>query len=54
MREGGLRRYIYLEEAFVFPPIRKAGMIMPIFVMTREHGELWRTTDFLADLLAGR
>lgn len=47
-----LRRHIYLEEVFLFPPIREAGMAMPIFVMMREHGELWRTVDALTDLLA--
>ncbi len=47
-----LRRHIYLEEIFLFPPIREAGMAMPIFVMMREHGELWRTMDTLTDLLA--
>lgn len=47
-----LRRHIYLEEVFLFPPIREAGLVMPIFVMMREHGELWRTIDTAADLLA--
>ena len=49
-----LRRHIYLEETFLFPPIREAGMIMPIFVMMREHGELWRTMDALTDLIVDR
>ncbi|QEN14349.1 hemerythrin domain-containing protein [Mycolicibacterium sp. ELW1] len=49
-----LRRHIYLEETFLFPPIREAGMIMPIGVMMREHGELWRTTGALTDLLVDR
>jgi iron-sulfur cluster repair protein YtfE (RIC family) len=40
-----LRRHIYLEEAFLFPPLREAGMVAPIFVMLREHGELWRTME---------
>jgi iron-sulfur cluster repair protein YtfE (RIC family) len=48
-----LRRHIYLEESLLFPPIREAGAVMPIFVMMREHGELWRTMDALAALLAG-
>ncbi len=48
-----LRRHIYLEEVFLFPPIRKAGLVMPIFVMMREHGQLWHTMDELTDLLAG-
>ena len=47
-----LRRHIHREEAFLFPPIREAGMVMPIFVMMREHGALWRTIDALTDLLA--
>lgn len=46
-----LRRHIYLEEVFLFPPLREAGLVMPIFVMLREHGELWRTLDQIdADL----
>ncbi|MDP7736471.1 hemerythrin domain-containing protein [Mycobacterium paragordonae] len=47
-----LRRHIYLEEVFLFPPLRDAGIVMPIFVMMREHGQLWRTMDALTDLLA--
>ncbi len=47
-----LRRHIYLEEAFLFPPIREAGMTMPIFVMQREHGQLWRLMDRLDGLVA--
>ena len=46
-----LRRHIYLEEEFVFPPIRQGGLMMPIMVMLREHGELWRAMDELAELL---
>lgn len=47
-----LRRHVYLEEVFLFPPLRDAGIVMPIFVMMREHGQLWRTMDALTDLLA--
>lgn len=46
-----LRRHIYLEEEFVFPPIRDGGLVMPIMVMLREHGELWRAMDELSQLL---
>lgn len=46
-----LRRHIYLEETFLFPAIRAGGLIMAISVMTREHGELWRTMDALTRLL---
>lgn len=40
-----LRRHIYLEEEFLFPPLQAAGMIPPVLVMLREHGEIWRTLD---------
>ena len=36
-----LRRHIYLEEEYLFPPLRDGGLMGPIFVMLREHGELW-------------
>jgi len=49
---AGLRRHIYLEEAFIFPPLREAGMTMPVFVMLREHGELWDAMAGLDELLA--
>ncbi len=49
----GLRRHIYLEEEFLFPPLKEGGLTMPIFVMTREHGELWDAMDALDALLAG-
>lgn len=40
-----LRRHIYLEEVLVFPPLREAGLMAPVFVMLREHGEMWRVLD---------
>jgi len=49
---AGLRRHIYLEEVFLFPPLREIGMTVPIFVMMREHGELWDSMDELEELLA--
>lgn len=48
-----LRRHIYLEEEFLFPPLRAAGFVAPIFVMLREHGELWRTMETIERELAG-
>ncbi|MDE3134825.1 MAG: hemerythrin domain-containing protein [Acidobacteriota bacterium] len=42
---SALRRHIYLEEEFVFPPLDDAGLVAPIFVMLREHGEIWLTMD---------
>jgi iron-sulfur cluster repair protein YtfE (RIC family) len=40
-----LRQHIYLEEVFLFPPLRAAGLEMPVQVMLTEHGELWRLVD---------
>ena len=48
----GLRRHIYLEEEFLFPPLRAAGMMVPLFVMMRQHGELWDAMRALDTLLA--
>jgi len=49
-----LRRHIFLEEEYLFPPLRNAGLFAPIFVMEREHGEIWQTMESLeAGLLAG-
>src|SRR5699024_6144494 len=47
-----LRRHIYLEEQFLFPALRAAGMVPPVLVMLAEHGELWRTMDDIAVQLA--
>ncbi len=49
---NGLRRHIYLEEEFLFPPLKTSGLGMPIFVMAREHGDLWDAMDGLDSLLA--
>lgn len=46
-----LRRHIYLEEEFAFPPIRQGGLTMPIMVMEREHGVLWGQMDDLEEEL---
>jgi regulator of cell morphogenesis and NO signaling len=42
-----LRRHIFLEEELLFPPLRDAGLVAPVFVMLREHGEIWDTLDTL-------
>lgn len=44
---SALRRHIYLEEEFLFPPLRASGMLAPVLVMLREHGEIWRTLEAL-------
>ncbi|MGH3743966.1 MAG: hemerythrin domain-containing protein [Mycobacteriales bacterium] len=48
-----LRRHIYLEEALLFPSLRDR-LVAPIFVMLREHGQLWSTMAELEDALAGQ
>ena len=48
---NGLRRHIYLEEQFLFPPLKAAGLMGPLFVMVREHGQLWRQMNVIAALL---
>jgi iron-sulfur cluster repair protein YtfE (RIC family) len=47
---GALRHHIYVEETYHFPALRQAGLLGPIMVMLREHGEIW---DFLDALDAG-
>lgn len=44
-----LRRHIYLEEEFVFPLMRKSepALSAPVFVMLREHGQMWQVLDSL-------
>jgi len=48
---AALRRHIYLEEEFLFPPLR-AELAVPTVVMLREHGDLWRAADELEAKLA--
>lgn len=48
-----LRHHIYLEEGFLFPPLRAAGLFGPITVMCREHGEIWQMLDELEQHVAG-
>ncbi|MCC6375692.1 MAG: hemerythrin domain-containing protein [Microbacteriaceae bacterium] len=50
---AGLRRHIYLEEEILFPPLKKGGGVMAIFVMLKEHGEIWDAMDALDSMLDG-
>lgn len=36
-----LREHVYVEEAALFPPLAESGLAMPVFVMKREHGQMW-------------
>jgi regulator of cell morphogenesis and NO signaling len=47
----GLRRHIYLEEELLFPSMGSA-LAIPMGVMLREHGEIWRTLDALESQLS--
>jgi regulator of cell morphogenesis and NO signaling len=44
-----LRRHIYLEEEFLFPLLCEAepGLAASVFVMLREHAQIWATLDTL-------
>lgn len=44
-----LRRHIYLEEEYLFPPLRAAGMVGPVMVMVHEHAHMWPLLDQLED-----
>jgi regulator of cell morphogenesis and NO signaling len=46
---GALRRHIYLEEEFLFPLLSEAepGLAAPVFVMLREHAQIWATLEAL-------
>lgn len=46
-----MRRHIYLEEEFLFPPMQKS-LAIPTMVMLREHGEIWRNVDSIEEQLA--
>ncbi|MEO7068734.1 MAG: hemerythrin domain-containing protein [Rhodanobacter sp.] len=36
-----LREHVYVEEVALFPRLAEAGLTMPVFVMKREHGQMW-------------
>lgn len=42
-----LRRHIWLEEEYLFPPLRATGLMAPVFVMLSEHRQLWATMEAL-------
>jgi regulator of cell morphogenesis and NO signaling len=46
---AALRRHIYLEEEFLFPLLHEAepGLAAAVFVMLREHAQVWGTLDAL-------
>ncbi|UVI35055.1 hemerythrin domain-containing protein [Brevibacterium spongiae] len=48
---AGLRHHIYVEEVLHFPAMKAGGLMGPVFVMLREHGELWDRMDEIASKL---
>lgn len=48
---AALRRHIYLEEALLFPPLRGGELTAAIFVMLREHGEIWNAMATISTAL---
>lgn len=51
---SSLRRHLWVEEEYFFPPLREAGVVAPVQIMLREHAELWRLMDELERLLTFR
>ena len=47
-----LREHRYVEEAALFPVLAKTGLAMPVFVMKREHGQMWPLICRLQDVCA--
>jgi iron-sulfur cluster repair protein YtfE (RIC family) len=48
-----LRHHIFVEEVLHFPVLRAAGLLAPVLVMLREHGEIWDLLDALTAALDG-
>jgi len=48
---AALRRHIYLEEEIAFPHLPKGALMMPLMVMRKERGEIWRRMDALEEIL---
>ncbi len=48
-----LRHHIYLEEEFLFPLLStmEEALAAPVFVMLREHAQIWATLDALDRVL---
>lgn len=44
-----LRLHLYLEEVILFPPLYDKGLTMPVFVMEREHAEMWPLLQSLTE-----
>lgn len=49
-----MRRHLWVEEEYFFPPLREAGVHGPVLIALRDHGELWGLLDELERLLGLR
>lgn len=49
---AALRRHIYLEETFLFPELKAAGLMPALMVMHREHGQIWRILERVSGQVA--
>lgn len=47
-----MRRHLWVEEEYFFPALEEAGVVGPVKIMLREHGEIWNLLDELERLLA--
>ena len=47
----GLRHHIFVEEEVFFPFLRVGGLVAPVFVMLREHAEIWRALETVEDAM---
>lgn len=47
-----LRLHLFLEEEILFPALEQRGITMPVFVMKREHGQMWPVLDALLQACA--
>lgn len=48
---AGLGHHIYVEEVLHFPAMKAGGLMGPVLVMLREHGQLWDRMDEIAGQL---
>ena len=48
---AALRHHIYVEETLHFPIVQASGLLAPIMVMLREHGQIWDLLDTIATAL---
>lgn len=48
---AGLLHHIYVEEVLHFPAMKAGGLMGPVLVMLREHGQLWDRMDEIAGQL---